>query len=133
MSFEAERSDRSGQETVATSEDREFLKSNHYDTEGIMMDSSARDGTNTTTYELRRGLVLGKITSSGKMKEYDPSAGDGSETAVGILNEHVRLKDAEDNYVDAACAMVWHGYAISNQCIGLDDGAKTDLKLIKFT
>ena len=31
------------------------------------------------------GAVLGQVTASGKVKELDPAAADGSETAVGVL------------------------------------------------
>lgn len=46
---------------------------------------TARDAGNTsaTTY-LRPGLLLGRVTSTGKLKEWNPGATDGSERIVGV-------------------------------------------------
>lgn len=60
----------------------------------IQVDGSARDaGNGATTNVLRPGLVLGKITATGKYKQYDPAATDGSQTARLILENEVRMTD----------------------------------------
>jgi len=40
---------------------------------------------------LRAGLVLGKITATGKYKEYNNASGDGSEVAAAILMQDVDM------------------------------------------
>ena len=44
---------------------------------------------------LEAGAVLGKITASGKYKELDPAAGDGSEAAAGLLYDAVDATAAD--------------------------------------
>jgi len=53
---------------------------------GSVIDGSARDAGNTGyTDVLRPGLLLGRITASGKLKEWDSTATDGTENLYGIL------------------------------------------------
>jgi len=47
--------------------------------------STAADAGNTVTTVLRQGLLLGKITTSGKLKEWNPTGTDGSQYIYGIL------------------------------------------------
>lgn len=48
--------------------------------------STAVDAGNTNgTTTLRAGLLLGQITASGKLKQWDPAATDGSQNVYGIL------------------------------------------------
>lgn len=60
---------------------------------GVVLASTALDATGTPTTVLRKGLVLGKITASGKHAQYDPAATDGSQFPVGVLRESVDLYD----------------------------------------
>lgn len=46
---------------------------------------AARDAGNTVTTLLRTGLLLGKITATGLLKEWNPVGVDGSENLYGIL------------------------------------------------
>src|SRR5262245_32110794 len=46
---------------------------------------AARDAGNTVTTLLRSGLLLGKITASGLLKEWNPTGTDGSEVIYGVL------------------------------------------------
>ena len=55
------------------------------DTSNYYIDSATVDAANTITTDLRPGLLLGKITSSSKLKQWDPSATDGSERIFGVL------------------------------------------------
>jgi hypothetical protein len=51
-----------------------------------VIDGSARDSGNTSyTDVLRPGLLLGKITATGKLKEWSPTATDGSQLIWGVL------------------------------------------------
>lgn len=60
---------------------------------GVVLASTARDPGSAPTTVLRRGLVLGKITASGKHAQYDPAATDGTQVPVGILNDSTDLFD----------------------------------------
>jgi len=50
-----------------------------------LLSGAARDSGNTPTTLLRAGLLLGKITSSGKLVQASPTATDGSQNIVGVL------------------------------------------------
>lgn len=53
---------------------------------GIMLSGASRDTGNTAaTTVLRPGLILGKITATGKIKEWNPTGTDGSERIFGVL------------------------------------------------
>lgn len=49
-----------------------------------------------TARALLAGMVLGKVTASGKLTEYTPGASDGSQNAFGILAEDVAVPAAGD-------------------------------------
>lgn len=57
------------------------------------LDSSARDAGSTPTTLLRSGLVLGLITATKKVMEYNGADNDGTETAIGILLGNAYLVD----------------------------------------
>ena len=51
-----------------------------------VIDGTARDAGNTNfTDVLRPGLLVGKITATGKVKQWNPAATDGSQKIVGVL------------------------------------------------
>lgn len=50
-----------------------------------LISGAIRDAGNTPTTLCRAGLLLGKITSSGKLVQASPTAVDGSQNVVGIL------------------------------------------------
>lgn len=54
---------------------------------------AARDAGNTPTTLLRPGLLLGKITSSGLLKEWNPTGTDGSQVVYGILSLGMYMQD----------------------------------------
>ena len=59
-----------------------------------VIDGSARDAGHTSnTTVLRPGLILGKITATGKIVEWDSGAVDGSETVYGILPVELVMVD----------------------------------------
>lgn len=54
--------------------------------QGRVIDGTTRDAGNTsTTTLLRSGLLMGQVTSTKKLKEWDPIATDGTETIAGVL------------------------------------------------
>ena len=57
------------------------------------------------------GTVVGRETATAKLKALDPSAADGSETAVGVLGNDVdaTLIDREDAHLIARHAIVARG------------------------
>ena len=60
---------------------------------GSLIDGSTRDAGNTGyTDVLRPGLLLGKVTSSGKLKEWSPTAVDGTEKVFGVLGYSQKMQ-----------------------------------------
>lgn len=112
----------------------EFRLSDHgRDTDiGITVDAGARDSGNTPDTTLRKGLVLGKVTASGKYKEYDDGAADGTEVAACILTDQVNLLDEEGTAVDSFATGMVHGVAEESKCQGLDANGKADLSQVIF-
>lgn len=101
-------------------------------TVAIVLDSTARDSANTPTTTLRKGLVLGKITATGKYMEYDPSASDGTETARVILDDEVDVLDESAAAADTEGLGAFRGDFVASALIGLDAGAKADLTQCAF-
>jgi len=67
-----------------------------------LLSGAARDAGNTPTTLLRAGLLLGKITSSGKLVQASPTATDGSQNIVGILPIDINaqlMATNEDRYL----------------------------------
>lgn len=73
-----------------------------------VIDGSARDAGNTPTTVLRPGLLLGKVTATGKLKQWDNAAVDGTETVYGVLLEQLKVVDEDGNNVDRVLrVLVW--------------------------
>lgn len=100
-------------------------------TRNVTIASTAVDAGNTNqTHILRAGLVLGRITSSGKFVAYDAAGtDDGRRDARCILLDQVDLKDGDPGAAatDHIGVVMWIGEAISGHCIGYDAGAAADL------
>ncbi len=91
--------------------------------------STAADAGNTNyTYILRAGIVLGKITASKKLAQYDPAATDGTETAYAVLLGDVDLKggDSTASNADKVGDVLLIGTVKSSECIGWDAAAQVD-------
>jgi hypothetical protein len=58
-----------------------------------LISSAASDPTNTPTWELRPGLLMGQQTATGTWVNYSPTATDGSQVAAGIIIEGLRMQD----------------------------------------
>jgi len=75
----------------------------------VQIVSTATDAGNSPTTVLRPGLILGRITSSGKYTTWSASATDGSQVAECVLLEEVNMLDpataaAADRYWSAAAS-----------------------------
>lgn len=111
----------------------------------VTIAATAVDAGNTgQTHILRAGLVLGRITASGKYVAYDAAGtDDGRRDARCILRYQVDLKDGDPGAAasDHVANVMWIGEAVSGHCIGYDAGAAADLAknaaldngLIEFT
>lgn len=87
-------------------------------------------GNTGRTHELRRGLVLGVITASGKFTEYDDDGtDDGRRVAVAILAADVDMKDGDPtaSAVDHKAAIYVDGWVDSSKLHGYDAAAGVDL------
>lgn len=102
----------------------------------VEIDTTARDAGNTTyrTTFLRQSLALGKVTATGKYKEYAPAAGDGTETIDAILNENVDLLDPWGVAFagPVMATVVIGGYIDADQVLLIDAAGKTDLRTAGF-
>lgn len=58
---------------------------NQYWTSEVIVGSSRDTGNTSYTTILRPGLLLGRVTSTGKLKEWNPTGTDGSQRIYGVL------------------------------------------------
>lgn len=93
---------------------------------GVTIAAAAVDAGNTPTTTLRKGLILGKVTASGKYKQYDPTATDGTQFPVGILDQTVSLADyrSPGSTVDKNVMMRYSGLAKVGSLYGFDELAR---------
>ena len=123
-----------GTETV----DNEYIKQGRewaiYAT--VTISSAARDDTHTSyTTTLRKGLVLGRITASGKYAEYDDTASDGTQVARAILDEQVKVVDVDAVARDVSARVCFDSAILVDpaKLYELDDLGRADFENIKFT
>ncbi len=95
---------------------------------GAYIGSTCADPTNSPTWELRKGLILGKQISTGTWVNYVPTATDGSEVAAGILIESLRMQDV----ITGVNTTKFYGIMVSGgiqaaKLIGLDNQARAQL------
>lgn len=81
------------------------------------------------TYKLQPGLVLGVITSGGKLTQYDDGASDGSQTAKYILMQAVDMRgnDPDASVADQVVDVLEIGAVRKDGLGGYDAAAKVDL------
>jgi hypothetical protein len=123
-----------------TATPREYLLDTmHVVRKNILISSTARDAMETDgstarvpTTQLRRGLVLSKITVGGKYAQYDNTAHDGTEVADCILDQDVDLLDNEGTPQDTPAVAAIHCYADESELLGIDANGKTDLTHVMF-
>lgn len=58
-----------------------------------IISGAARDAGNTPTTVLRPGLIMGRVTSTGELEEWDAQATDGTADIAGILDVELRAQD----------------------------------------
>lgn len=93
-----------GQGAAVFDTPREIV-SQGFDSSQFVFDSgiivgTARDAGNSVTTVLRPGLLLGKVTSTGKYIQWDATATDGSQYFAGILWKELRATDFDANNTD---------------------------------
>lgn len=91
-----------------------------------VIDSTARDTTNSPTNFLRRGLVLGQL-ANGDFADYDPTASDGSEIAVGILDENMDIFEINGGAATKTGSIIVAGPVKASELVGLDATARVQL------
>lgn len=62
-------------------------------TQEFSIDASSVDAGSNNTKVLRAGLALGRVTATGKLKQFDNAAVDGTQNLVGFLQEETPLID----------------------------------------
>ncbi len=99
---------------------------------GALISGAARDSGNSPTYELRPGLLLGQILSSGKYTNYSPTATDGSEVASAILMEAIRTQDFDGNNQDRFYGLLVGGPVQATKVLNLDLMARGQMDKFMF-
>lgn len=101
---------------------REEFKSNQ-----TIVSTAVDSGASPTTL-LRAGLLLGKITSTGKLVQYTPTAVDGSQNVYGVLTQSVNMYDAYAGAVaDRNAVVACGGPVIASSLTGLDRRARDQM------
>ena len=80
---------------------------------------------------LKAGAVLGKITSGGKYAHFDNDAGDGTETAAGVL-----IADCDATSADAAAAIIARDAEVNgNELVwaSSEDAGDQDAGIVELT
>ena len=97
-----------------------------------LIDGATVDSGNSPTYELRPGLLLGQVISTGKYKQYSPTATDGSEVAAAILLEALRMQDFSGASVDRFYSVLVGGPVQASKILGLDLMARSQMDKFIF-
>ncbi len=95
---------------------------------GVVISSATVDAGSTPTTDLRPGLIVGKITSSGEYSTYDDTNTDGTEVAEGILFQGVRtLSPLTGTAVDQLAQIVVGGAVKAANLYGIDQMARAQM------
>lgn len=97
-----------------------------------LIDGNTVDSGSSPTYELRPGLLLGQVTSSGKWKNYSKTASDGSEVAAGVLIEAIRMQSFEGVATDRFYAILVGGPVQQAKLINFDNQARQQMNKFMF-
>lgn len=97
-----------------------------------LISGAARDTGNNPTYELRPGLLLGQILSTGLWTTYNPNNTDGSEIAGAILIEGLRVQDFDGNNQNKLYSLLVGGPVKAGKIIGLDLQARQCMDKFMF-
>lgn len=94
---------------------------------GVVISSAARDSGSSPTTDLRHGLVLGKITSSGLYTNYSATATDGSQVAQGVLLEPRSVLSFDGTATNVVAPVLFAGYLKASELTGIDYLARRQL------
>ncbi len=97
-----------------------------------LISGSAIDSGNTPTFQLRPGLLLGQITSTGKYTNYSPTASDGSEVASAVLIEGLRMLDFSNVATDRFYAVLVGGPVQKSKLLNFDEMARQQMDKFIF-
>lgn len=97
-----------------------------------LIDGNTVDTGNSPTYELRPGLLLGQVISTGKYKNYSPTATDGSEVASAVLIEALRMQDFNGTATDRFYAVLVGGPVQGSKVLNLDLMARQQMDKFIF-
>lgn len=99
----------------------------------VVIDGASRDAGNTGyTTSLRPGLLLGKVTSTGKFKQWNPAATDGTQFIAGVLLHSVFMQrnsadqDRFVGYVMFGGLVKIHGLVIASETTSGIDGKDSE-------
>lgn len=81
------------------------------------IDGAARDAGNSPTTVLRPGLLLGKVTSTGFLKEWNPDASDGTQYIAGTLRHELKATDFDANNADRWATVVLRAPLITSRLL----------------
>ncbi|QDU31887.1 hypothetical protein ETAA8_70490 [Anatilimnocola aggregata] len=95
-------------------------------TQRVMIDAEVEDSANTPVTTLRAGVVLARRDSDGKGVLYDPDGNDGSQIAIGILEQHQDML-VKGVPTDRFTQMIVHGLVREGQLKDLDARARQQL------
>jgi hypothetical protein len=90
------------------------------------------DAGNTPTYEIRQGLVLGQIISSGEWTNYSPTATDGSDVAAGVLMSQFRMQAFTGSTERRFYGILVGGPVQAAKLLGLDLMARQQMDKFMF-
>lgn len=120
-----------GMNSPTVSTESEFLAGTaaSWQLKGVVIDSTATDSGSTPTTTLRRGLVMGRINSSGNWTAYNPANSDGSQIARALLFDNVNMLDINSNVAaNKIGRVIAFAFDVkASQCFGLDYMARRQL------
>lgn len=82
-----------------------------------IVSGAARDAGNTPTTLLRKGLLLGKVSASSELEEWDADASDGTQDVIAVLNQELKATDFDGNNTDRAFATLLRAPLIASQLL----------------
>lgn len=95
---------------------------------GGNLSGAARDSGNTPTTILRPGLLLGRISASGKLTNYSPTATDGSNYVEAVLMSSFRMQDLDASNIDRLVWILVGGPVQASKLINLDHVARSQMR-----
>jgi hypothetical protein len=82
-----------------------------------IISGATRDAGNSPTTILRKGLVLGQVTSTLELEEWDADASDGTQNIAAVLGVELRAQDFDANNVDRSYATLLRAPVIAGQLL----------------